>query len=238
MKTSMNKQITRAFLAIAIALTAVSCSNDSSPAEEQLHGYMIANYTINDRETFSRYMEAAGSLAPRYNGKVIIYNESPTTLEGNPKAVIAVAEFPSVEQAERFYNSPEYTAARQFRIASTEGTVLLAEGSASWAFADTATQAYGYMIANYTINDQTTFQQYMNAAGPLAPRYNGRVIIYDTNPKVLEGQPKLVIAVAEFPGVAETERFYNSPEYTAARPFRIASTEGSVLLTGSIPAQN
>ena len=34
---------------------------------------MIANYTIRDQETFRKYMEAAGSLAPKYNGKVIIY---------------------------------------------------------------------------------------------------------------------------------------------------------------------
>jgi uncharacterized protein (DUF1330 family) len=43
------------------------------------------------------------------------------------------------------------------------------------------------------------------------------------------------MAVAEFPGVAEAERFYNSPEYTAARKFRIASTEGSVVLVEGLP---
>jgi uncharacterized protein (DUF1330 family) len=234
-KINMNKKITRAILGIAIALSAASCSHDTAASEEELHGYMIANYTIKDQETFNKYMAAAGSLAPLYDGKVIIYNESPVTLEGSPKSVIAVAEFPSIAAAKRFYNSREYTAAREFRIASTEGTVLLAEGSPSWAFPDTATQAYGYMMANYTINNEATFRQYMNAAGSLAQQYNGRVMIYDVNPTVLEGKPKSVIAVAEFPSVAETERFYNSSAYTAARAFRVASTEGSVLLTGSIP---
>jgi uncharacterized protein (DUF1330 family) len=46
-----------------------------------------------------------------------------------------------------------------------------------------------------------------------------------------------VIAIAEFPSVAEAERFYNSPEYTAAREFRIASTKGSALRASSVPPQ-
>ena len=41
----------------------------------------------------------------------------------------------------------------------------------------------------------------------------------------------LVIAIAEFPSLADAERYYNSPEYTAARKFRVASTEGSVIIT-------
>jgi uncharacterized protein (DUF1330 family) len=139
----MNKSIIRAIFGIIIAFCAASCATTtretSAPTQApattaapsttagaaQPHGYMIANYTINDQETFQKYMEAAGSLAPKYNGKVIIYDVTTRTLEGNPKSVIAVAEFPSLAEAERFYNSPEYTAARKFRIASTEGWVLL-----------------------------------------------------------------------------------------------------------------
>lgn len=228
--------IFRAAMAVAIAFTMSSCKSDrtESAPQEAVHGYMIANYTITDQQTFARYMEAAGPLAARYNGKVIIYDVTATTLEGTPESVIAVAEFPSVADVERFYNSPEYTAARAFRIASTKGSVLLAQGSPSGTITAATNQPLGYMIANYTINDRTVFASYMDAAGPLAPRFNGKVIIYDENPKVLEGSPQSVIAVAEFPSAAQTQIFYNSPEYTAARRFRIQSTQGSVLLTKAI----
>ncbi|WP_241152004.1 DUF1330 domain-containing protein, partial [Pseudomonas viridiflava] len=37
------------------------------------------------------------------------------------------------------------------------------------------------------------------------------------------------MAIAEFPSLADAERFYNSPEYTAAKKLRIAATEGSVV---------
>jgi len=68
------------------------------------------------------------------------------------------------------------------------------------------------------------------------PKYNGKVIIYEVNAKTLEDTQNRSFAVAEFPSLAE--RFYNSPEHIAARKFRIASTEGSVLQTNSVPSQN
>ena len=47
-------------------------------------------------------MEAAGTLAPKFDVEVIIYNEKIKILEGNPKSVIGVAEFKSVTEAECF----------------------------------------------------------------------------------------------------------------------------------------
>jgi uncharacterized protein (DUF1330 family) len=48
--------------------------------------------------------------------------------EGSAEAIMAIMEFNTVADAKRFYNSPEYTAARQFRIASTKGTIVIVEG--------------------------------------------------------------------------------------------------------------
>jgi uncharacterized protein (DUF1330 family) len=140
----MKKTAIRAITGITIALSAaVALAATVGHAKEieqssrarattvgvtQPRGYLIANYTIRDQQTFRKYMEAAGPLAPKFKGKVIIYDVTSRTLEGNPKSVMAVAEFPSVADAERFYNSPEYSAARTFRVASTEGSVVLAEG--------------------------------------------------------------------------------------------------------------
>ena len=43
--------------------------------------------------------------------------------------MIAIAEFPSLADAQRYYNSPEYTAARQFFTKSTEGFRIITEGA-------------------------------------------------------------------------------------------------------------
>jgi uncharacterized protein (DUF1330 family) len=107
----------------AIAFATIAFAQESQP-----HGYMIANYTIKDQATFQKYMEAAGPLAPRFGGKIIVFNLNATAVEGKPQSVIAIAEFPSLVDAKRFYDSPEYTAARKLRTASTEGSVILTEG--------------------------------------------------------------------------------------------------------------
>jgi uncharacterized protein (DUF1330 family) len=109
--------------AITLALGAAAYAQDSQP-----RGYMIATYQIKDEATFQKYMEAAGPLAPKYHGKIIVFNLKSTAVEGNPESVTAIAEFPSLADAQRFYNSPEYTEAKKFRIAATEGTVVITEG--------------------------------------------------------------------------------------------------------------
>lgn len=115
-----------AVAAVTIALAATGYAQDTDPP-----GYMIANYTIKDQAGYDRYMQAAGPLAPRFGGRIIVFNLNATAVEGEPKKVMAIAEFPSVADARRFYNSPEYSAARKFRTASTEGSVIITEGFVS-----------------------------------------------------------------------------------------------------------
>jgi len=119
----MKKIIIGALSLITIAVTTPSYAQDTLPP-----GYMIANYTIKDQAIFQKYMQEAGSLAGKYGGKVIVFNLNATAVEGKPKSVMAIAEFPSLADAERFYRSPEYTAAKKYRIAATDGFVVITEG--------------------------------------------------------------------------------------------------------------
>ncbi|MDQ2150148.1 DUF1330 domain-containing protein [Alcaligenaceae bacterium C4P045] len=111
---------------LAVALVSVSTLGNAQQATTP--GYMIANYDIKNQAVFEQYMDAAGPLAPKYGGKVIVFNVSANSVEGKSRSVMAVAEFPSLAQAQRFYNSPEYTRARALRTASTEGSVVITEG--------------------------------------------------------------------------------------------------------------
>lgn len=111
--------------AIAMAMTFGSTGHAQ---DAQAPGYMIANYTIKDQAGFLKYMEEAGPLAPKFGGKIIVFNLNATSVEGKAQSVMAIAEFPSVADAQRFYDSLEYAAARKFRVASTEGSVVITEG--------------------------------------------------------------------------------------------------------------
>lgn len=89
----------------------------------------------------------------------------------------------------------------------------------------------GYLTANYTVHDQETYQKYVQAVMPVISQYGGKLIIGDPSSKVLEGQPNQMIVVVEFESVDAAQRFYNSPEYTRAKHFRISAAKGWVVIT-------
>jgi len=92
-----------------------------------MRGYLVANYTINDPATYQKYVEAVMPVIAKYGGKLIMGDFELKKLEGTPKQGIVAVEFECVEAAERFYNSPEYSENKHFRLSSTEGWVVIAE---------------------------------------------------------------------------------------------------------------
>jgi len=93
-----------------------------------MRGYIIANYTINDPTTYQKYVEAVTpAFIAKYGGKIIIGDFEMKKLEGSPNQGIVVVEFESMEAAERFYNSTEYSENKHFRLSSTEGWVAIAK---------------------------------------------------------------------------------------------------------------
>ncbi|WP_286860029.1 MULTISPECIES: DUF1330 domain-containing protein [Sphingobacterium] len=137
-----SKSILSAIFGMAVVFLATSCDQgsqkdktavDSSnePVTEQAHGYLVGNYTISDQAGYLQYRKATEPILAKYNGKTIIYDANVKTLEGNPSPVIDVTEFSSPADAEKFYNSPEYTAAKKFRIASTENSITVLASSLS-----------------------------------------------------------------------------------------------------------
>jgi uncharacterized protein (DUF1330 family) len=123
----MKNLVLGAVAALAVAIGSTAHAQDASSA--QAHGYMIANYDVHDQAGYQQYLAAATpGLLARFGGKVIVFNLDSTAVEGKPNSVIAIAEFPSLADAQEFCNSPEYTAARQFRLASAEGTLIITEG--------------------------------------------------------------------------------------------------------------
>ena len=132
----MNSLIARIVVALTVALAASTGhaqdakSPSASPATagKAVPGYLISSFTIRDQATFQKYLDAVRPLTPRYKGKAVVFNVNVRKVEGNPHTVMAVIEFPSLADVERFYFSPEYTEVKKLRIASTEGSVVLTEG--------------------------------------------------------------------------------------------------------------
>ncbi len=90
-----------------------------------MKGYLIANYTIHDPNTYQKYVETVMPVIAKYGGKLIVGDFELKKLEGSPMQGVVMVEFESVDAAERFYNSPEYMEKKNLRLSSTKGWVAI-----------------------------------------------------------------------------------------------------------------
>ena len=94
-----------------------------------MKGYLIANLDIQDQPTFQRYREQVLPLIARYGGRYIIRGGEVEELEGHlGLRRLIVLEFPSVEAARAFYDSPEYQPVKAIRLQSASSDVALIVG--------------------------------------------------------------------------------------------------------------
>lgn len=91
--------------------------------------YVIVQISVHDAQTYERYKQLAPPAIAKYGGRYLVRGGATHVLEGTwqpPRLVLL--EFPSVEQAQAWWNSPEYAPAKALRQASAHTMMLLAEG--------------------------------------------------------------------------------------------------------------
>ncbi|MCA3261358.1 MAG: DUF1330 domain-containing protein [Telmatospirillum sp.] len=78
-----------------------------------------------------------------------------------------------------------------------------------------------YVIADIEVSDPAKYEGYRALSPGAIAAYGGRFLSRGGNMKVLEGDwaPSRVVIV-EFPTAAQAQKFYDSPEYRAARQAR------------------
>jgi uncharacterized protein (DUF1330 family) len=92
--------------------------------------YVIAEIDITDPATYEEYRRQVPGVIAKYGGKYLVRGGKVEPLEGgwSPKR-LAVVEFPSMDQALKFYRSPEYAPLIKLRQKASKGKLLLVEGA-------------------------------------------------------------------------------------------------------------
>ena len=94
-------------------------------------GYLIANIEVRDAELFAKYREQVAPLITKFGGRYLIRGGELDHREGRlPVARLVVLEFPTLEQARKFYESAEYAPLLKLRTDGTKSDVALVEGYA------------------------------------------------------------------------------------------------------------
>jgi uncharacterized protein (DUF1330 family) len=91
--------------------------------------YLIVELDVHDPATFEEYRKQVPPTIAAYGGRYVVRGGASETLEGDwrPKRVV-VLEFPSAEEARRWYRSPEYAPLMALRHKAARSRMLLVEG--------------------------------------------------------------------------------------------------------------
>jgi uncharacterized protein (DUF1330 family) len=92
-------------------------------------GYLIADVQVTDQATFQKYAAGVPATLKPFGGHYIVRGGKTIALEGDAPTREVVTEFPSLEKAQAWYNSPAYTAIRPIRQSSAKSRVFLVEGA-------------------------------------------------------------------------------------------------------------
>lgn len=87
----------------------------------------IAHVTVTDTEAYGRYAALAGPAIAKHGGVFIARGGRFVQLEGKEWPRNVVARFPSVEDAEACYHSPEYQAALDHARGASERELVIVE---------------------------------------------------------------------------------------------------------------
>ena len=92
--------------------------------------YVFGEIEVTDPATYEEYRKQVLPVVTQYGGKFIVRGGRIEALEGGwaPKRFVAL-EFPSLEQAQKWYRSPEYAPLIALRQKASRGKLILVEGA-------------------------------------------------------------------------------------------------------------
>ena len=92
--------------------------------------YVIADIEITDGAAFKEYRNRVGATVEKYGGRFVVRGGRVNHKEGDWQSrLVVMLEFPSLEQAERWYNSSEYKPLIAMREKAARTQLIIVEGT-------------------------------------------------------------------------------------------------------------
>jgi uncharacterized protein (DUF1330 family) len=92
-----------------------------------------------------------------------------------------------------------------------------------------------YLVAEIEVADPDTYAQYCALTPSAIAAHGGRYLARGGAVEAKEGTPPAGrVVIAEFPDIAAARGFYDSPEYRAILPLRLAASRGRLYLVEGV----
>jgi uncharacterized protein (DUF1330 family) len=95
-----------------------------------MSAYVIAEIEVTDPAAYEEYRKQVPGVVAKYDGKFLVRGGKVESKEGGwtPKRIV-VLEFPSMAQAQKWYDSPDYAPLIKLRQKASKGKLVIVEGS-------------------------------------------------------------------------------------------------------------
>lgn len=92
--------------------------------------YYLSEFELTDAEGIRPYSAAVEATFTPFGGRYVVRGGQRVSLEGTPAQRLVMIMFPSLAQAQAWYDSPTYRALRPIRQRSATSRVFIVEGLA------------------------------------------------------------------------------------------------------------
>jgi uncharacterized protein (DUF1330 family) len=95
-----------------------------------MSAYVIAEIEVTDPAAYEDYRRQVPAVVEKYQGKFIVRGGRIESMEGgwSPKRMVVV-EFPSIDQALKWYRSADYAPLIALRQKASKGKLIIVEGA-------------------------------------------------------------------------------------------------------------
>ena len=95
-----------------------------------MSAYVIAEIEVTDPAGYEDYRKQVLPVVTKYGGRFVVRGGKVESKEGGwaPKRIVVV-EFPSLAQAQKWYDSPEYAPLVKLRQKASKGKLIIVEGA-------------------------------------------------------------------------------------------------------------
>ena len=91
--------------------------------------FVVVQIDVKDSVAYEEYRRLATPTVPAYGGRYVVRGGASEILEGSwqPRRLV-VLEFPTMERAKAWWNSPEYAPAKAIRQACADSDLVITDG--------------------------------------------------------------------------------------------------------------
>jgi len=94
-----------------------------------MSAYVIVEVNVHDTALFEEYHKLVPATIAKYGGKYLVRGGATDSKEGGwaPKRVV-VLEFPTMDQARKWYHSADYAPALAMRLKAAKNRMIIVDG--------------------------------------------------------------------------------------------------------------